>query len=61
MPRWRAGKASVRIAAALAMSIDPPSACTIRQPISHSAPASPVNGSRDSAIEARVKTTKPRL
>jgi hypothetical protein len=37
-PRWRAGNASVRMAAELAVSIDPPTACRTRQPISHSAP-----------------------
>ena len=61
MPRCRAGNASVRMAAELAISIAPPNACTIRQPISQSAPALPWNGSRDSAIEAIVNTTKPRL
>ena len=61
MPRWWAGKASVRIAAELAISIEPPSAWTIRQPISHIAPATPYAGSKESATEARVKTTKPRL
>ena len=30
MPRWLAGKASVRIAAELANSIAPPTPCTIR-------------------------------
>jgi len=61
MPRCRAGNASVRIAAAFAISIAPPNACTIRQPISHSAPALPASGSSESAMEAAVKTTKPRL
>ena len=61
MPRCLAGNASVRMAAALAISIAPPNACTIRQPISQSAPELPVSGSRESAIEAAVKTTKPRL
>ena len=61
MPRCRAGKASVRIAAEFAISIDPPNACTIRKPMSHSAPLAPVNGSSESAIEASVNTTKPRL
>ena len=61
MPRCRAGNASVRMAAELAISMAPPNACTIRQPISHSAPAPPCSGSSDSAIEASVKTTKPRL
>ena len=61
MPRWCAGKASVMIAAEFAISMEPPSACTTRQPISHSAPEPPRKGSKDSATEARVKTTKPRL
>ena len=61
MPRLFAGNASVRIAAELDISIAPPNACTIRNPISHIAPAAPVSGSRDRMIEATVKTTKPRL
>ncbi len=61
MPRLFAGNASVRIAAEFAISIAPPKACPNRQPISHSAPAAPISGSRDSAIEVSVKTTKPRL
>ena len=50
MPRCLAGKASVRIAAEFAISIEPPSACTTRQPISHIAPAAAVRrveGERD--------------
>ena len=38
MPRWRAGNASVRMAAELAISIAPPTACTSRQTISQIAP-----------------------
>ena len=38
MPRWSAGKASVRIAGELAISIAPPMAWMTRKPISHSAP-----------------------
>ena len=49
------------MAAELAVSIDPPTACSTRQPISHSAPWPPWNGSNDSRIEAMVKTTKPAL
>ena len=45
MPRWLNGNASVRMAGELAISIAPPTACRIRQPISHSAPDGPVNGS----------------
>ncbi len=61
MPRLPAGNASVRIAAELDISMAPPRAWTSRKPISHNAPPLPVSGSSDSAIEARVKTTKPRL
>ncbi len=60
-PRWSAGNASVRIAAELAVSMDPPMAWGTRQPISHSAPRVPWNGSNDSSTEARVNTTKPAL
>jgi hypothetical protein len=49
------------MAAALAMSIAPPTACTSRQTISQMAPGGPVYGSSESAIEASVKITKPRL
>ena len=61
MPRWRAGNASVRMAAALAISMAPPTACTSRHMISQIAPCEPVYGSSESAIEASVKTTNPRL
>ncbi len=61
MPRWFDGNASVRIADDDAISIAPPTPCTTRQPISHSAPPPRWNGSKDSAMAARVKTTKPRL
>jgi hypothetical protein len=60
-PRRSRGKASVRIAAEFAESIEPPNACRKRQPISHSAACGPVKGSSDSRIEATVNTTKPRL
>ena len=60
-PRRSRGKASVRIAAELAASIEPPKACRKRQPISHKAAREPVKGSSDSRIEASVNTTKPRL
>ncbi len=61
MPRCRAGNASVRMAAELAISMAPPNACPNRQAISQRAPALPVSGSRESAIEVSVKTMKPRL
>ena len=60
-PRWSAGKASVRIAAELAVSMDPPMAWGTRQPSSHSAPWVPWNGSKDSRTEAAVNTAKPAL
>jgi hypothetical protein len=60
-PRCSAGNASVRIAAELAVSMDPPIAWSTRQPISHSAPWPPSNGSNDSRIEATVNTAKPAL
>ena len=61
MPRRSGGNASVRIADELANSIAPPTPWTSRQPISHRAPASPDQGTRASAIEPTVNTTKPRL
>ena len=61
IPRWCTGNASVRIAAEFAVSIAPPTACTTRQPISHSAPPPAWNGSKDSAIEATLNTTNPTL
>ncbi len=60
-PRRSAGNASVRIAAELAVSIEPPSAWTTRQAISHCAPRAPVNGSKDSSTDAAVNTAKPLL
>ena len=61
MPRWLAGKASVRIADDDAISMAPPMPWITRQAISQTAPPPRWNGSNDSAIAARVKTTKPRL
>ena len=49
------------MAAELAVSMAPPTACTMRQPISHSAAGAPWNGSNDSASDATLKITKPRL
>ncbi len=60
MPRWLAGKASVRMAAAFAISSAPPTAWTMRNAISSIAPAGPVLQVSDSATEAAVNTTKPR-
>ena len=61
MPRWSEGKASVRIAGALAISIAPPTAWITRKPISHSAPDAPVSGSNGSASAPRAKMVKPAL
>ncbi len=61
IPRCRAGNASVRIAAELAVSMEPPKACTMRHRISHMAPAPARNGSRDSATDAHAKIRKPML
>ena len=61
VPRWSGGNASVRIAGELAISMEPPTACTTRHKISHSAPLGPVNGSNGSATAARPKMAKPRL
>ncbi len=60
-PRRSGGNASVRIAAEFAISMDPPTACRNRQPISHIAPCVPWYGSNDSMIDAKVNTTKPAL
>ena len=60
-PLCSVGNASVRMAAELAISIDPPTACRMRQPISHTAPWAPWYGSKESRIEATVKTMKPAL
>ncbi len=61
MPRWLAGKASVRMAAEFAVSMEPPNAWTIRKPISQSAPPPPFSGSSESASEAQAKIAKPML
>ncbi len=61
MPRWLAGKASVRIADDEAISIAPPMPWMTRQAISHTAPPPSWNGSKDSATAATVNTTNPRL
>ena len=61
VPRWSAGKASVRIAGELAISIAPPVACTTRQPISHSAPPGRYIGSNGRASAPSANTAKPRL
>src|SRR5215831_6802296 len=61
MARWLAGNTSVRMAMELARIIEPPIACTTRNPISHSAPLLPVNGSSESAIDMSVNSANPAL
>jgi hypothetical protein len=51
-PRFSRGNASVRMAAELAVSMDPPRAWTTRQPMSHCAPRVPVNGQREIETDA---------
>ena len=58
-PRWSGGNASVRIAAAFASRNAAPMPCTIRNPISQSAPARPCSQSTESRSEATVKIRKP--
>ena len=60
-PRCSAGKASVRIAAEFAVSMDPPTAWSTRQPMSQTAAAPPRNGSNERRIEAAANTAKPTL
>ena len=54
MPRWLAGKASVRIAAELASRQAPPIPWTMRKPIRKRAPSVPVIQSIASISEATV-------
>ncbi len=61
VPRWLAGKASVRIAAELANRNAPPMPCTIRQMMSHSAAGTPLIQVTARKMEATVKMTNPRL
>jgi len=61
VPRWVAGKASVRIAVELANRNAPPMPCTTRQMISHSAPAGPCSHVTARKIEAMLKIANPML
>jgi len=61
VPRWLAGKASVRIAVELANRNAPPMPCTTRQMISHMAPALPCIQVTVSRIEATLKIANPML
>ena len=60
-PRWVAGKASVRIAVEFAVSMAPPTPCTMRSTISSRAPALPVLSTSAQPTEPSVKIRKPRL
>ena len=60
-PRWSTGKASVRIALEFAISIAPPTPCSTRIAISHSAPAVPCIQVTDSSTENAVNTANPAL
>ncbi len=60
-PRWWVGKASVRMAPELAISIAPPTPCRIRMTISHQAAAAPCIQVTDSSTEKIAKSAKPRL
>ncbi len=61
VPRCRGGKASVRIALELAIRQAPPMPWTIRQPMSHSAAASPCIHVTASRTDEIAKIRKPRL
>ncbi len=61
MPRFPAGKASVRIAAELANNIAAPTPWNIRMTISHRPPAWPVSQVTLKANEKTVNTANPRL
>ena len=61
VPRWLAGKASVRMAVELANRNAPPMPWTTRQMISHSAASVPVSQVTARNIDATVKTAKPML
>jgi hypothetical protein len=61
MPRWVAGKASVRIAAEFANIIAPPTPCSTRSKMISSAAPRPWVKTSDSPIEHAVKMAKPRL
>ena len=61
MPRSSCGKASVRIAAELDISIAPPTACTMRKMMMCRAALGPLPHVSERATAARVKITKPAL
>ena len=59
-PRSCAGKASVRIALELAISMAPPTPCKIRITISHQAAAVPCSQVSDSRMENSARTARTR-
>ena len=61
MPRWFSGKASVRMAAELAISMAAPTPWKMRMMIRYIPAASPVSQQTLRASEKKVKTAKPRL
>jgi hypothetical protein len=61
MPRWFAGKASVKIAAEFAISMAAPMPWKIRSTISQIPAADPDIQVTVSSSEKKVKTAKPRL
>jgi hypothetical protein len=60
-PRRPDGNAPVRIAGELAINIAPPTPCSTRITIRHSAPALPCSQVTASSTENTVNTAKPRL
>ena len=60
-PRWWVGKASVRMALELAISMAPPTPWAIRIAISHQAAALPCSQVTDSSTENTANRPKPRL
>ena len=61
MPRWLAGKTSVRMAAELANSIAPPTPWKTRMTMRKMAPDAPVIQVIESTREKNVNRAKPRL
>jgi len=60
-PSWSEGKASVMMAAELAIRSAPPMAWNMRNRTSSRAPLEPVLQTQDSRIAATVNQAKPRL
>ena len=60
-PRWLGGKASVRMAAVLAMMKAPPTPCINRMTIMNNAADAPCSHVTDNRMENKVKIAKPML